>query len=85
MTHNSLAASQRPNISLIDRRHFDAVALPIRTPERSTRGGYVNAAGPVRPLTAFSHINVPPYRRAPLLRASEYMRLLDRTGTNRLA
>ena len=31
MTHNSLVASQRPHISLIDRRHFDDVALPIRT------------------------------------------------------
>jgi hypothetical protein len=31
VTHNSLAATQRPNISLIDRRHFDDVALPIWT------------------------------------------------------
>ena len=29
MTHNSLVASQRPHISLIDRRHFDYAALPI--------------------------------------------------------
>ena len=29
VTHNSLEASQRPHISLIDRRHFDYAALPI--------------------------------------------------------
>jgi len=29
VTHNSLVASQRPNISLIDRRHLDDAALPI--------------------------------------------------------
>jgi len=30
VTHNSLVASQRPHISLIDRRHFDDAALPMR-------------------------------------------------------
>jgi hypothetical protein len=29
VTHNSLEASQRPHISLIDRRHFGYAALPI--------------------------------------------------------
>jgi hypothetical protein len=30
VTHNSLVASQRPHISLIDRRHFGDAALPMR-------------------------------------------------------
>ena len=58
MTHDSLAANQRPNISLIDRRHFDDAALPIRTTERCTTGVYVNAEVVTRALTALSHINV---------------------------
>lgn len=58
MTHNSLAANQRPNIGLIDRRHFDDPALPIRITERCTTGVYVNAEAVTRPLTALSHINV---------------------------
>jgi hypothetical protein len=65
VTHNSLAANQRPNISLIDRRHFDDAALPIRITERCTTGVYVNAEAVTRPLTALSHINVPSNRRAP--------------------
>jgi hypothetical protein len=58
VTHNSLAANQRPNISLIDRRHFDDAALPIRIAERCTTGVYVNAEAVTRALTALSHINV---------------------------
>ena len=58
MTHDSLAANQRPNISLIDRRHLDDAALPIRITERCTTGVYVNAKAVTRPLTALSHINV---------------------------
>lgn len=58
MTHNSLVASQRPHISLIDRRHIDHAALPIRTFNAWTRGAYVNAGAVARPLTALSHINV---------------------------
>ena len=58
MTHNSLAANQRPNISLIDRRHFDDAALPIRMLKRSTTSVYVNAEVVTRLLTALSHINV---------------------------
>jgi len=57
VTHNSLAANQRPHISLIDRRHFGYAAFPI--------GLYVKqkcskskAAAVVRLLTALSHINV---------------------------
>jgi hypothetical protein len=64
VTHNSLAAKQRPNISLIDRRHFDHAALPIRITERCTTGVYVNAKAVTRPLTALSHINVHAHRRA---------------------
>jgi hypothetical protein len=45
VTHNSLAANQCPNISLIDRRHFDDAALPIRIAERCTTGVYVNGRG----------------------------------------
>jgi hypothetical protein len=59
VTHNSLVANQRPNISLIDRRHFDHAALPIRIRERCTTGVYVNAEAVTRALTALSHINVP--------------------------
>ena len=77
MTHSSLVASQRPHISLIDRRHFGYAALPI--------GLYVkqkcclfDAEAVVHPLTALSHLNVPHYRRALLLRAAGYMRLLER-------
>lgn len=80
MTHNSLVASQRPHISLIDRRHIDHAALPIRTLNAWTRGAYVNAGAVVRPLTALSHINVRVNRRAPLLRASVLNALLDAAG-----
>jgi hypothetical protein len=57
VTHNSLAANQRPNVSLINRRHLDDVALPIRIANRRTTGVYVNAEEVARPLTAFK-----PYR-----------------------
>jgi len=77
VTHNSLEANQRPHISLIDRRHFDDAALPVGTTDRLTRCAYVKAPAVARPLTALSHINVPLYPRAPLLRASVYKRWLD--------
>jgi hypothetical protein len=57
VTHNSLEANQRPHISLIDRRHLDEAALPIRTTIVAQRV-YVNAEVVARPLTALSHINV---------------------------
>ena len=76
MTHYSLAANQRPNISLIDRRHFDDVALPIRITNRCTTGVYVNAEAIARPLTALSHINVRVNRRAAPYRASVLNALL---------
>ena len=63
MTHNSLEATQRPHISLIDRRHFDDAALPIRIANHWAMGVYVNAEAVVRPLTALSHINVPGVRK----------------------
>ena len=59
VTHNSLVASQRPHISLIDRRHFDDAALPIRTNQRFAMSAYVKRNAVARPLTALSHINVP--------------------------
>jgi hypothetical protein len=58
VTHNSLAAIQRPNISLIDRRHFDDAALPIGIPIRRASSAYVKREAVARPLTALSHINV---------------------------
>ena len=58
MTHNSLAANQRPNISLIDRRHFDDAVLPIRIIERCTTGVYVNGRGGHSPLDS-----IKPYQR----------------------
>jgi hypothetical protein len=58
VTHNSLAANQRPNISLIDRRHFDHAALPIRITERCTTGVYVNGRGGHSPLDS-----IKPYQR----------------------
>jgi hypothetical protein len=77
VTHNSLVASQRPHISLIDRRHFDYAALPIRAFEKRNDCS-CEAEAIARPLTALSHLNVPHYRRALLLRAAGYMRLLER-------
>jgi hypothetical protein len=59
VTHNSLAANQRPNISLIDRRHFDHAALPIRITERCTTGVYVNGRGGHSPLDS-----IKPYQRS---------------------
>jgi len=53
-----------PSISLIDRRHFDDAALPIRTPIAVQLCVYVNAEAVARPLTALSHINVHAHRRA---------------------
>jgi hypothetical protein len=57
VTHNGLAANQRPHISLIDRRRFYHAAFPI--------GLYVKqksceskAEAVVCLLTALSHINV---------------------------
>ena len=58
VTHNSLVASQRPHISLIDRRHFDDAALPMRFYVKQKRCRF-EAADVVRLLTALSHINVP--------------------------
>lgn len=58
MTHNSLVASQRPHISLIDRRHFDDVALPIRMLMCLTKSAYVKRKAVARPLTSLSHISV---------------------------
>jgi len=57
VTHNSLVASQRPHISLIDRRHFDDAALPMRFYVKRKRCTS-DAGDVVRPLTALSHINV---------------------------
>ena len=67
MTHNSLVASQRPHISLIDRRHFDDAALPMRFYVKQKRCRF-EAADVVRLLTALSHINVHDDRRAGILR-----------------
>ena len=58
VTHNSLEASQRPHISLIDRRHFDYGRVAHRVPHRCTRCAYVKREAIARPLTALSHINV---------------------------
>ena len=58
MTHNSLVANQRPHISLIDRRHFDDVALPIGMLIGITTSAYVKPKAVARLLTALSHINV---------------------------
>jgi hypothetical protein len=58
VTHNSLEANQRPHISLIDRRHFDHAALPIRLYVKRKRCVF-EAEGIVHPLTTLSHINVP--------------------------
>jgi len=41
VTHNSLVASQRPHISLIDRRHFDYAALPIAPLMKRKAASYV--------------------------------------------
>jgi hypothetical protein len=57
VTHNSLVASQRPHISLIDRRHSDDAALPMRFYVKQKRCRF-EAGDVVRPLTALSHINV---------------------------
>ena len=57
MTHNSLEASQRPHISLIDRRHFGYAALPIGLYVKRKRCLF-EAEDVVYPLTALSHINV---------------------------
>jgi hypothetical protein len=65
VTHNSLVASQRPHISLIDRRHFGYAALPIGLYVKPKRC-FIEAEGVVHPLTALSHINVPSNRRAQL-------------------
>jgi len=58
VTHNSLAANQRPHISLIDRRHFDHAALPIGLYAKQKRCLF-EAESVVHPLTTLSHINVP--------------------------
>ena len=58
VTHNSLVANQRPHISLIDRRHFDDVALPIGMLIGITTSAYVKPKAVARLLTALSHINV---------------------------
>jgi hypothetical protein len=63
VTHNSLEANQRPHISLIDRRHFDHAALPIRLYVKRKRCLF-EAEDVIHPLTALSHINVPSNRRA---------------------
>jgi len=57
VTHNSLEATQRPHISLIDRRHFDHAALPIGLYVKRKRCKS-EAEAVARPLTALSHINV---------------------------
>ena len=64
MTHTSLVANQRPHISLIDRRHFDDVALPIGMSMRLTTSAYVKRNAVARPLTALSHINDQVHRAA---------------------
>ena len=55
MTNNSLAASQRPYISLIDRRHSSARRVPYRV--RSTPPCHAGRT-PLALLTGASHINV---------------------------
>ena len=62
VTHNSLAATQRAHISLIDRRHRWARRLPYRAAVVSA-----NARGRqdvFRPLYKRSHINVLAHPRA---------------------
>jgi hypothetical protein len=57
VTHNSLVATQRPHISLIDRRHLDYAAFPIG-PLVKRNGCLCEAEAVAHPLTALSHINV---------------------------
>jgi hypothetical protein len=69
VTHNSLVATQRPHISLIDRRHLDYAAFPIG-PLVKRNGCLCEAEAVARLLTALSHINVRSEGRATLFRAS---------------
>jgi hypothetical protein len=84
VTHNSLAANQRPNISLIDRRHFDDAALPIRISELynwrlcKRQGGH-------SPLDSFKPYQrsrfAAPHAQRSKLKASVTDALLDRIRT----
>jgi hypothetical protein len=66
VTHNSLAATQRAHISLIDRRHF----WPRRVAHRALPHPHAahEAVDLTRPLTALSHINVRSHRCAARVR-----------------
>ena len=50
MTNNSLAANQRPHISLIDRRHFDDAALPMRFYVNQKHCKSDEVLGPLQPV-----------------------------------
>jgi len=47
VTNNSLAANQRPNISLIDRRHSSARRVPFRVQILTTLPRRQNTARPI--------------------------------------
>ncbi len=69
MTHNSLVASQRPHISLIDRRHFGDAVLPKRRYVKQ-KGPLIEVEAVVHLLTALSHINVRDYAHRPAREAA---------------
>jgi hypothetical protein len=61
---------------LIDRRHFDHAALPIRITERCTTGVYVNGRGGHSPLDS-----IKPYQR-PRFAAPHEARSADRQASD---